>query len=188
MGSYHTTGDRTKCHAPGTKIAGHSKRGNSRSCAAADDAAHHVRMLYFTSLLFAFYVAVIVFSTTDEKLLKGGTSIHLPLIGADLPLIGFYIFIPWLVLVFHAHLLNQFFLLSRKLFGLDRAIKRLPSELQSTQRGLPFPLTFSHRIVGRHYPPPIRWAFGAAVVVTILLVPIVLLLAIQWKFLPYHSE
>ena len=107
MGSYHTTGDRTKCHAPGTKIAGHSKRGNSRSCAAADDAAHHVRMLYFTSLLFAFYVAVIVFSTTDEKLLKGGTSIHLPLIGADLPLIGFYIFIPWLVLVFHAHLLNR---------------------------------------------------------------------------------
>ncbi len=37
---------------------------------SADESARHVRGLYFTFLLFAFYVAVIVFSTTDEQLLK----------------------------------------------------------------------------------------------------------------------
>jgi len=74
--------------------------------AAADESARHVRTLYFTFLLFAFYVAVIVFSTTDEQLLKE-TGARLPLLDVDLPLLGFYIFVPWLVLIFHTHLLNS---------------------------------------------------------------------------------
>ncbi|WP_089727024.1 pentapeptide repeat-containing protein [Candidatus Thiosymbion oneisti] len=154
---------------------------------AADEAARHVRVLYFSFLLFAFYVAVIALSTTDEQLLKG-TGTKLPLLDIDLPLVEFYVISPLLVLIFHAHLLNQFFLLSRKLFILDRALSSLPSKLERTQRELPFPLVFSHLIVGRHHPRPIQWAFRAAVIVTILLTPIVLLLVIQWKFLPYHSE
>ncbi|WP_089728956.1 pentapeptide repeat-containing protein [Candidatus Thiosymbion oneisti] len=153
---------------------------------AADEAARHVRMLYFTFLLFAFYVAVIVFSTTDEQLLKE-TGAKLPLLNVELPLLGFYIFIPWLVLVFHAHLLNQFYLLSRKLFNLDNKLRSLPPEVERTQRELPFPLIFSHLIIGRHYPGLIRWAFKVAVVFIILLTPILVLVAIQWMFLRYHD-
>jgi len=92
------------------------------------------------------------------------------------------------VLFFHTHLLNQFFLLSRKLFNFDHALRSLPPELQRAQRELPFPLTFSYVIVGTHYPRPVRWPFRMVVIVIILLAPIALLLAIQYKFLPYHSE
>jgi len=69
---------------------------------AVDESARHVRGLYFTFLLFAFYVAVIVFSTTDEQLLKE-TSARLPLLNVDLPLLGFYIFIASITLVREAH-------------------------------------------------------------------------------------
>jgi len=145
--------------------------------AAVDDAARHVRGLYFTFLLFAFYVAVIVFSTDDEQLLTG-TGAELPLLGVELPLLGFYMVVPWLVLIFHAHLLSQFYLLSRKLFDLDHELGSLPSELARIQRELLFPLIFSHRIVGSQHPRLIRWVFGSAVVVTILLTPVLLLGAV----------
>ena len=151
--------------------------------------------LYFTFLLSAFYVAVGVFSTHDEQLLKetevivfsiGGEQL-LQETGARLPLLGFYLFIPWLVLLFHAHPLNQFFLLSCKLFEFNRALGSLPPEQEHTQRGLSFPLIFSYVIIGTHHSRPIRWMFRTAVIVTILVIPVALLLTIQWKFLPYHN-
>jgi len=92
------------------------------------------------------------------------------------------------VLFFHTHLLNQFFLLSRKLFKLHAAPGSLPSELQDIHRELHFPLVFSYVIVGTHYLPVIRWVFRTSVIIIVLLVPIVLLAAIQWMFLPYHSD
>ncbi|HYN76222.1 MAG TPA: hypothetical protein VES73_00320 [Lamprocystis sp. (in: g-proteobacteria)] len=45
--------------------------------AAADEPARHVRGLHVNFLLFVFYV-VVVFSTTDEQLLKE-TGAHLPM-------------------------------------------------------------------------------------------------------------
>ena len=154
---------------------------------SADESARHVRGLYVTFLLFAFYIAVIVFATTDEQLLRE-TGARLPLLNVELPLLGFYIFIPWLVLIFHVHLLNQFFLLSRKLHNLNQAIALLPEDIQHKYRELPFPLVFSHMVVGTHYSRLLRWAFSLAVLVTVVIVPITLLLAIQWKFLRYHSS
>lgn|GEM_PF-1873999 len=59
--------------------------------------------------------------------------------------------------------------------------------MEGTQRELPFPLIFSHVMIGIHHSRLIHWAFKISVMVTILLVPIVLLLAVQWMFLPYHS-
>ena len=155
--------------------------------ASANESARHVRGLYVTFLLFAFYIAVIVFATTDEQLLRE-TGARLPLLNVELPLLGFYIFIPWLVLIFHVHLLNQFFLLSRKLHNVNRAIASLPEDIQHNHRELPFPLVFSHMIIGTHHSGLLRWAFSLAVILTVVIVPITLLLAIQWKFLPYHSS
>ncbi|MBO8085431.1 MAG: pentapeptide repeat-containing protein, partial [Marichromatium sp.] len=154
--------------------------------ASADDAARHVRNLYVTFLLFSFYIAVIVFSTDDEQLLRE-TGATLPLLDIELPLLGFYSFIPWLVLFFHAHLLLQFFQLSRKLFNLDALLLKLPEAEERTYRELPFPLVFSYVLIGRHHPGLIRLMLRVVVKVTMILLPILLLAAIQWRFLPYHS-
>ncbi|MBK1708934.1 pentapeptide repeat-containing protein [Marichromatium gracile] len=154
--------------------------------ASADDAARHVRNLYVTFLLFSFYIAVIVFSTDDEQLLRE-TGATLPLLDIELPLLGFYSFIPWLVLFFHAHLLLQFFQLSRKLFNLDALLLKLPEAEERTYRELPFPLVFSYVLIGRHQPGLIRLMLRVVVKVTMILLPILLLAAIQWRFLPYHS-
>ncbi len=152
---------------------------------SADDSARHLRTLYFTFLLFTFYITIIVFSTTDEQLLLE-TPITLPLLGVAIPLLGFYAFAPWLTLIFHLHLLNQFYLLSRKLHHLCKEIRSLPPHLQKIQRELPFPFLFSHLIVGRHHPVAIKLTLAVAVIVTVIVVPIILLLSIQWQFLPYH--
>ncbi|EXJ16938.1 pentapeptide repeat-containing protein [Imhoffiella purpurea] len=153
---------------------------------AADDAARHVRNLYVTFLLFAFYITVIVLSTDDEQLLKE-TGATLPLLNVELPLLGFYIIIPWLVLLFHGHLLLQVFQLSRKLFNFEDLLRTLPPEVERVHRELPFPLAFSYVLIGRHHPGLIRWLFRVVVKTTMVLLPVLLLVAIQWKFLPYHS-
>ena len=153
---------------------------------AADDAARHVRTVYLFFLLFGFYIAVIVFSTTDEQLIRE-SPVTLPLLDVELPLVGFYAVIPWLFLLLHANLLTQLYLLWRKLLNLDRAIARARDGRCDTYRELLFPFLFSQLLVGRQHPWPMRAVFAGAVWVTTALLPLLLLLSLQLVFVTYHD-
>ncbi len=154
--------------------------------AAADKSAKHVRTVYVFLLLFGFYIAVIVFSTTDEQLLKE-SPVTLPLLDVQLPLVGFYAVIPWLFVLLHANFLTQLYLLSCKLAHLGRAMADLPDVRQRFQRDLLFPFLLSHVLIGRHHPWGMRAVFAVAAWITTALFPLLLLLSLQIRFVPYHD-
>jgi hypothetical protein len=78
---------------------------------------------------------VIVFSTTDLDLLIG-KGIKLPVVDVEVPIVGFYAALPYLLVLVHFHLLLQLQLLSRKLYAFDRAA--------SGEAGMNRPYVLSH--------------------------------------------
>src|SRR5688500_2445767 len=92
---------------------------------AANTAAGMVHNLYLSFLLLGTYIGIIIASTTDEQLLRV-SSVTLPLLNVAMPILGFYIVIPWLFVLFHFNLLYQYTLLGRKLRVFDRLAAQLP--------------------------------------------------------------
>jgi hypothetical protein len=84
-----------------------------------------VSNLYITFLLLGAYIGIIIVSTTDEQLLRI-SPVTLPLLNVQLPIRGFYILVPWLILLFHLDLLLQFALLGHKLNVFDEFTEDLP--------------------------------------------------------------
>jgi uncharacterized protein YjbI with pentapeptide repeats len=71
------------------------------------DSSEKNRNFSIAWLLFASYVMVIVFSTSDLQLIRTDSTITLPIIGAQLPLLSFYLSIPVLVIAVHFNLLQN---------------------------------------------------------------------------------
>jgi hypothetical protein len=63
---------------------------------AVDEAARLARNVYLSFLLLGTYIAIIIGSTTDMQLLKG-SPVTLPLLNVQLPIVGFYAMVPWLL-------------------------------------------------------------------------------------------
>ncbi len=60
-------------------------------------------------------------STTDEQLLRD-SAVTLPILDVQLPIRGFYTFVPWLFLLAHFNVLFQLTQLARKLRVFDRYV------------------------------------------------------------------
>ena len=103
---------------------------------AANESGSTVRNFYITFLLLGVYVGIIIASTTDCQLLLI-SPVTLPLLNVQLPILGFYIFVPWLFLLAHFNLLLQLFLMSDKLRVFVRASAALPDgEAESLHKQL----------------------------------------------------
>ncbi len=154
---------------------------------AVDTAADHVQKVYLTFLSVGLYIAVIIGSTRDVQLLKLSL-VTLPILNVGLPIVGFYIIVPWLYVLLHFNLLLQLYLLSRKLHLLNAAISRLADqEYQEEQRTRLFSFPLSQMLVCR-YGRFMRSLLALVVWVTVILLPLVLLIWAQARFLPYHDE
>jgi hypothetical protein len=81
---------------------------------AADEAARLAQNLYLSFLLLGTYIAVIIGSTTDVQLLKV-SPVTLPVLNVPLPIVGFYVFVPWLLLLVYFNLLLHLTFLAQKL-------------------------------------------------------------------------
>jgi hypothetical protein len=155
---------------------------------AASDTSGHVRNVYITFLLLCTYIAVIIGSTTHEQLFLVDP-VTLPILNVGLPIVGFYIFIPWLLVIFHFNLLLQFYFLSRVLRRADEAIDRIKEQnSQDEVRDTLFPFHFSHLLAGRQHGKGLRFLLTIIVWITVMLVPLLLLVWAQVQFLPYHDE
>ncbi len=100
-----------------------TKTGKSDAAALladANNASQHLAVLHIAFMAVCAYVLVIVFGTTDLDLLIG-KGIRLPVVDVEVPIVGFYAFAPYLVVLVHLNLLLQLQLLSRKLFAFDAA-------------------------------------------------------------------
>jgi len=171
----------------------------------ANNASQHVAVLHVAFMALCAYVLVIVFGTTDMDLLIG-KGVKLPVVDVTVPIVGFYAFAPYLVVLVHFNLLLQLQLLSRQLYAFDAAAAKedgprliLPSSIHPSVHAAPeeerigglrdrlhiFPYTYY--LVGR--PGPIvRRLLGVVVGITLLVLPLATLLVLQLRFLAYQDQ
>ena len=152
---------------------------------AANSASQTVAALHVAFLAFVAYLGVIVWGTSHDDLLRI-SPVKLPILDVELPLTAFYNFVPWMVVLLHFNLLMQLELLSCKLWNLDHDLPNSRAGQQVRDRLFIFP--FTHLIVGRSPVRLIRWLLSSIVGLTIIALPILMLLAAQIRFLPFHDE
>lgn len=75
--------------------------------AQVKDSTERNRQFFFIWIAFALYVIVTTVATTDLQLLLPNSTVILPALGIQLPLIGFFLVTPWLVLILHFNLLQN---------------------------------------------------------------------------------
>ncbi len=152
---------------------------------AANGASQTVAALHIAFMAVCAYVLVIVFGTTDLDLLMGGNNVKLPVIDVAVPIVGFYAAAPYLVVLMHLNLLLQLQLLSRKLFAFDTATPAEEGIGGLRDRLHIFPYTYY--LVGRPG-AVVGGMLGLVVSVTLIVLPLATLLAMQLKFLAYQAE
>lgn len=154
---------------------------------SANETAHTTRNIYDLFLLAGTYIAIIIGSTTDEQLFKV-SPVTLPLLNVGMPIVGFYIVIPWFFVLFHFNLLLQLYLLGSKLHPLDAAITKESDEIRRNElcsQLSSFP--FVQMLTGHHHSPMVRFFLTLVIWITVIFLPVTLLSWAQIRFLPYHE-
>jgi uncharacterized protein YjbI with pentapeptide repeats len=154
---------------------------------AADETARLTQTFYLSFLLLGTYIAIIIGSTTDMQLLKV-SPVTLPLLNVQLPIVEFYVIVPWLLLLVYFNVLLHLTFLADKLYQLTTVLADFTdAAAREEQRLRVFPFPFSALLIGRPVQWHLRILLGVMVVITIILVPLFLLLWTQVRFLPYHN-
>ncbi|AET95060.1 hypothetical protein BYI23_D015500 (plasmid) [Burkholderia sp. YI23] len=163
---------------------------------AANQASSHVSALHIAFMALCSYILVIVFGTTDLDLLIG-KGIKLPVVDVEVPIVAFYGTAPTLVVIVHFNLLLQLQLLSHKLHAFEEAASKASGICKlvdgsrmvtssRSDRDLLHIFPYSHYLVGQ--PGSfIQQCLGLVVGITILVLPLITLLALQLRFLAYQS-
>jgi hypothetical protein len=154
---------------------------------SADTAAGLVRGVYLTFLLTGTYLLITIGATTDLQLVLG-SPVNLPILNVGLPIAGFYALAPWIFVLLHFNLLLQHYLLAERLHRLEMAIRAIGDPVEQLfQRSFVFPLPFSQMLVGSHHSVVVRNILASMVVLSVILLPIMLLLWAQVRYLPAHN-
>ncbi len=165
---------------------------------AANDASGQARNGWIAFLSLLAYLFVTLASVTHKALLLN-SAVKLPIIDVQLPLFSFFMFGPFLLVLFHFGLLMQHVSLSRKLAAYNAAIAdevRSPGRSKKKQQELarehPSRLllhgySISQYVAGPETSRVVRggqWLMGW---LTLNILPLIALLYFQFQFLPYHS-
>lgn len=155
---------------------------------SVNSASQHVRNYYITFLLACFYIALIVWSTTDLMLLKN-TPVTMPLLNVELPITGFYTFAPYFFLLLHFNLLLQFSLLADKTHRFDQAVIGLQDEdSRRYYYTRLFAFVLTQVLSAKHHAMQLRFLLTLMVWITVIWLPLGILIGLQVGFLPYHNE
>jgi hypothetical protein len=158
---------------------------------ALNEAAGKASILWTTFITFQLYLAIAFGSVTHRDLFLE-TSIKLPLLNVDLPLVGFFVVAPLLLLIFHFYLCLQ-------LLGLASKAKDYNTRLMVAA-----PAAFDRRYLRQRLDafPILQFLAGPSdqrtgfrgyslrlmAWITLVAIPVVVLLQGQVTFLPYHRE
>jgi uncharacterized protein YjbI with pentapeptide repeats len=206
--SEHSEGDAStsinKAQAPNYDKALQTQEDAQTFLNAANNASERTSLLHIGYMTVCAYILVVVFSTMDMDLLVG-KGVRLPVIDVDVPIVGFYITVPYIVVLMHFNLLLQFQMLSRKLYLYRAAQSRKPpiegdergnNANSTTVREQTDTVTISDRVHSFPYSfyflsennNGMGWCVGTIVGFTILLLPLVTLLSLQFRFLAYQED
>jgi uncharacterized protein YjbI with pentapeptide repeats len=157
---------------------------------AVADSANTARNTWILFLSFGTYLAVAVGSVTHRQLLLE-EPIRLPLLDVDLPLVAFFVIAPTLLLIFHVYTLMHLKLMSDKVHYYNSVVRRLGFD-KATEDHLRLRLPdfmFVQYLAGpgEGWKSLMHWLLVAGWL-TVLFLPVILLLLVQLKFLPYHLQ
>ncbi len=154
----------------------------------ANATSEPARTAWLAFLFLIAYVIVTLASVSHKDLLLN-SPVKLPIINADIPLVGFFQYAPAMLLLVYLSLLVQHVIVARKYRRFTDAI--LPLEMES---GIEHPArervhayAFSQILAGPRPHRITKLMMQLIVYVTFAALPIATLLYFQIKFLPYHE-
>lgn len=150
----------------------------------ANSSSERVAILHAAFIAACTYVLVIVTGRTDLDLLIG-KGIKLPFLDTEVPIVGFFLAAPYILVIVHFNLLLHLQLLSRKLFAFDRMAPQ--NEEIGNLRDQLHIFPFTYYLAGKmgHNIQPF---LSLMVSITIILLPLLTLFSLQVQFLAYQSE
>ncbi len=153
---------------------------------ASSDTAH-TGWLIFIGILSYLLVAVAGVSHKDLLLSR---DIPLPILQVGIELTRFFLFAPFVIVLFHVGLVTQLVMLARKTIELDAALRMVEA---TDKRTHPLRLElnnffFVQAIAGPERSAVVNGLLHGLSWLTLVMLPVVVLLYIQLAFLPYHDE
>jgi uncharacterized protein YjbI with pentapeptide repeats len=154
------------------------------------DAASVGAALWIPFLLLLFYLGIAAGGVTHRDLFLENP-VKLPFLSIDLPLVEFFTLAPIIFIIMHAYMLLQMVLLAGKIGAFHRALRREVADhvtRDDIRRQLPNnilvqflagPSTARSGVLG--------FLLRAIAWITLVFAPLLLLLFVQIKFLPYHD-
>jgi uncharacterized protein YjbI with pentapeptide repeats len=147
---------------------------------SANSSSEQVGVLHLGFIAACAYVIVIAIGRTDLDLLIG-KGIRLPIIDTEVPIVGFFAFAPWILVIVHFNLLLHLQLLARKLHAFNDADE--DGELRDQLRIFPITYFLAGRTDERT-----KKLLSLMASITVILLPLLTLLLLQLQFLAYQSE
>ena len=154
----------------------------------ANAASDPARTAWLAFLLLLTYVVVTLASVSHKDLLLN-SPVRLPIINADIPLVGFFQYAPAMLLLVYLSLLVQHVILARKYRRFTDALAayELKARTRHVAREGVHSYVFSQILAGPEANRITRLMMQLIVYVTFAVLPIVTLLYFQIKFLPFHE-
>ena len=154
----------------------------------ANATSEPARTAWLAFLLLLTYVIVTLASVSHKDLLLN-SPVKLPIINADIPLVGFFQYAPAMLLLVYLSLLVQHVIVARKYRRFTDAIVPLERETGSEHpaRERVHAYAFSQILAGPRPHRITKLMMQLIVYVTFAALPIATLLYFQIKFLPYHE-
>ena len=154
----------------------------------ANAASDPARTAWLAFLLLLTYVVVTLASVSHKDLLLN-SPVRLPIINADIPLVGFFQYAPAMLLLVYLSLLVQHVILARKYRRFTDALAAYELRARTTHvdRERVHSYVFSQILSGPEANRITRLMMQLIVYVTFAVLPIVTLLYFQIKFLAFHD-
>jgi hypothetical protein len=154
----------------------------------ANATSEPARTAWLAFLLLIAYVIVTLASVSHKDLLLN-SPVKLPIINADIPLVGFFQYAPAMLLLVYLSLLVQHVIVARKYRRFTDAIRPLEIEsgIEHPARERVHAYAFSQILAGPRPHRITKLMMQLIVYVTFAALPIATLLYFQVKFLPYHE-
>lgn len=155
---------------------------------AVNESAGRASTIWISYLIFGLYLVVAAVGVTQRQLFLGAP-IKLPVLGINLPLVGFFSLAPILFVIFHIYVLTQIVVLARTAAAYNDALGAATDDNTKRARQRIANSVFAQIFAGepRARSDLLGWILRSTAFLTLALGPLLVLLAFEFKFLPYHS-
>jgi len=156
-----------------------------------NDSATRVSTIWVSYLLFGLYLVIAAGNVTHRQIFLADP-VKLPVLGVELPLVGFFFLAPIIFVTYHVYVMIQVVLLARTAEAYNEAVERNVANEAYRDR---VRQRLANTLFAQIFAGSARERSGILGIllslmawVTLVIAPICVLLVVEFKFLPYHSS